>query len=108
MIVVVVDSGYLDCTGVLLAYYDFMEALVIVEDELMVNKTKRSLQNQYKHLRATLACHSAIKAGELLSLPEMEQLLCDLAATSNPYLCPHEQPICMTLTTEELDRRFQR
>ena len=92
----------------LLMQQNYEQALRDLIDELMVNKTKRSLQNQYKHLRATLACHSAIKAGELLSLPEMEQLLCDLAATSNPYLCPHEQPICMTLTTEELDRRFQR
>ena len=36
--VTVVDSGYLDCTGILLAYYDFEEAKIIIEDELMVNK----------------------------------------------------------------------
>ena len=92
----------------LLIQQNYEQALRDLIDELMVSKTEHRLQNQYKHLRATLACHNAIKAGELLSLPEMEQLLCDLASTSNPYLCPHEQPICMALTTEELDRRFQR
>jgi DNA mismatch repair protein MutL len=38
----------------------------------------------------------------------MEHLIRDLAETENPYLCPHGRPITITLTFDELLRRFKR
>jgi DNA mismatch repair protein MutL len=56
----------------------------------------------------TTACRMAVKAGDPRSLAEMERLIQDLATTENPYLCPHGRPITITLTAEELLRRFKR
>jgi DNA mismatch repair protein MutL len=56
----------------------------------------------------TSACRMAVKAGDSLSHAEMEHLLRELAGTENPYLCPHGRPITITLTAEELLRRFKR
>jgi DNA mismatch repair protein MutL len=57
---------------------------------------------------AAAACHGAIKAGEPLAPQEMVELLGRLARSSRPYTCPHGQPIIMSITNFELDRRFQR
>jgi DNA mismatch repair protein MutL len=56
----------------------------------------------------TAACRMAVKAGDPLSIVEMEHLLRELASTENPYMCPHGRPITITLTAEELLRRFKR
>lgn len=56
----------------------------------------------------TSACRMAVKAGEELSLAEMEQLILELAETENPYLCPHGRPITLTLTYADLLKKFKR
>lgn len=57
---------------------------------------------------ASFACRAAIKAGDPLSVPEMQSLIDQLFATSNPFICPHGRPVIVKLTLEELDRRFGR
>ena len=59
-------------------------------------------------LAALVACHSAVKAGQTLTHAEMQRLLDDLLATDAPAVCPHGDPIIMTITPEQLDRRFKR
>ncbi len=56
----------------------------------------------------TSACRMAVKAGDPLTHIEMEHLIRELAGTENPYLCPHGRPITITLTVDELLRRFKR
>ncbi len=57
---------------------------------------------------ASYGCRAAIKAGDKLAPPEMQVLLDQLFATSNPYACPHGRPILVKLSLDELDRRFGR
>ena len=57
---------------------------------------------------ASYGCRAAIKAGDKLVPPEMQMLLDQLFATSNPYACPHGRPIIVKLSLDELDRRFGR
>ena len=54
------------------------------------------------------ACHSAIRAGEVLSREEMRQLVDRLFATSRPHGDPHGRPTFVRLDLEELHRRFGR
>jgi DNA mismatch repair protein MutL len=54
------------------------------------------------------ACKAAVKAGDPLSIAEMEKLLTDLAQTENPYLCPHGRPITIVLGRDALMRQFKR
>ncbi|MFO7915888.1 MAG: DNA mismatch repair endonuclease MutL [Candidatus Krumholzibacteriales bacterium] len=54
------------------------------------------------------ACHSAIRAGEKLSVEEMESLVDQLFATEYPFTCPHGRPTMLRISRPELDRRFGR
>jgi DNA mismatch repair protein MutL len=54
------------------------------------------------------SCKMAVKAGDKLGLAEMERLMQDLAATENPYLCPHGRPITVVMPKSDLMRRFKR
>ena len=57
---------------------------------------------------ARAACRAAIKAGDTLTIPMAEKLLEDLAACQRGMLCPHGRPTMITLTMNELARRFGR
>lgn len=59
-------------------------------------------------LAAGLSCRGAIKINHPLSAAEQRALLADLAATENPYRCPHGRPIILRLSQEEMERRLGR
>ncbi len=54
------------------------------------------------------ACHSAIRAGEVLNIRQMRQLILELLNTEHPFTCPHGRPCMIQLTSEELYRMFKR
>lgn len=54
------------------------------------------------------ACASALKAGDALTMDQMQQLLAGLAEAWSPAVCPHGRPAFVTLSLEELERRFGR
>ena len=64
------------------------------------------------HLReagiATMACRAAIKAGEELSIRQMEILLEELRATPFPFTCPHGRPTILKFGTHDLAKMFKR
>jgi len=59
-------------------------------------------------LSRMLACRRAVKAGEPLALAEARALLNALARTTSPHACPHGRPTVITITYDELARRFSR
>jgi DNA mismatch repair protein MutL len=54
------------------------------------------------------SCKSAVKANEKLSQLEIDRLISDLAACSNPYCCPHGRPTFIRYTRYEIERSFRR
>jgi DNA mismatch repair protein MutL len=56
----------------------------------------------------TMACKSAIKAHDRLSIKEMEGLIKSLRQTKNPYTCPHGRPTIIRMTENELEKKFKR
>ncbi|MFH0910065.1 MAG: DNA mismatch repair endonuclease MutL [Planctomycetota bacterium] len=56
----------------------------------------------------TLACRAAVKAGERLPEGAVVALLERLEEERTPLTCPHGRPISLTLTIEDLNRRFGR
>lgn len=56
-------------------------------------------------IAASLACHSAIKAGQPLSVEEMKELVRELEQTQLKT-CPHGRPILLHLSSEFLEREF--
>ena len=57
---------------------------------------------------ATMACRAAIKAGEELSIRQMEILLAELRATPFPFTCPHGRPTILKFGTHDLAKMFKR
>lgn len=56
----------------------------------------------------TMACKTAIKAGDNLNHLEMESLTRDLFRCENPYTCPHGRPTVFRMNYEELAKKFLR
>jgi DNA mismatch repair protein MutL len=54
------------------------------------------------------ACHTSIRAGQALSLPEMRELVAELERTQQPRACGHGRPTMLHLTQGELERQFAR
>ncbi|MBX6341212.1 MAG: DNA mismatch repair protein MutL, partial [Thermomicrobiaceae bacterium] len=59
-------------------------------------------------LAMTTACHSAIRAGQVLSLAEMRELIAQLERCTAPRACAHGRPTMLHLSQEELERQFSR
>ncbi|HET7420048.1 MAG TPA: DNA mismatch repair endonuclease MutL [Candidatus Dormibacteraeota bacterium] len=57
---------------------------------------------------AALACHSAVKFGDVLDLAEQRQLLSDLEAATESITCPHGRPTRLLVEWQELTRHFRR
>ena len=46
-----------------------------------------------------MACHSAVRAGDHLTVAEMESIIQQLADTHDPHTCPHGRPTSLQLKT---------
>lgn len=77
-------------------------------DELVDCSVARKITPTREQIWITSSCKMAVKAGDPLSHAEMEKLIVDLASTENPYLCPHGRPITITLSRDELLKKFYR
>lgn len=61
-----------------------------------------------KDFLITASCKGAVKAGQKLTLQEMEQLMHDLQQTQNPLTCPHGRPILYHISHNHLLKAFRR
>jgi len=73
-------------------------------DELNEEKVK----DKKSKLLATVACKTAIKAGESLSAAKMNYLVEELRKTSNPSLCPHGRPITLKIDRTTIEKGLKR
>jgi DNA mismatch repair protein MutL len=55
-----------------------------------------------------MACHSVVRAGDVLARPQAEALLGQLDAVDLRSHCPHGRPVLLRLPLSELERRFGR
>lgn len=54
------------------------------------------------------ACKAAIKAGQLLNMRQMRQLIIDLCNTEHPFTCPHGRPCMIAIDSGQLYKMFKR
>lgn len=59
------------------------------------------------HVCISLACRSAIRRGQALTLAEQQHLLDDLRATATTSVCPHGSPLALRYTKSFLTRVFE-
>ncbi|MHB9026263.1 MAG: DNA mismatch repair endonuclease MutL [Armatimonadota bacterium] len=85
-----------------------LEAGVAIAPFTCEDPMQRAVQEGRRRLLASIACKAAAKAGKILSPQEQIELLTQLEKCQQPAICPHGDPILMTITRYELDKKFQR
>jgi len=56
----------------------------------------------------SVACHSAVRAGQSLTSEEMRELIKQLEQTKQPRTCPHGRPTMIHLSSHQLEKEFGR
>ncbi|HKN85920.1 MAG TPA: DNA mismatch repair endonuclease MutL, partial [Nitrospiraceae bacterium] len=67
-----------------------------------------SCEQRLRPILATMACHSAVRAGRAMTLPEIKVLIEDWVAEGVPMTCPHGRRIALRLPAQELEKIFNR
>ena len=89
----------------ILATQDPGQSLVDVLDMVAFEGLVRQQEDV---LAASIACHSAIRAGRPMNQAEMEALLEQLDITDNPHTCPHGRPTMLHFSATHMEREFGR
>ncbi len=61
-----------------------------------------------KAAAAVASCHAALRAGDELSMQQMQQLLGEMADLCGPQTCPHGRPTAVVITNGQMARMFER
>ena len=70
--------------------------------------SKDEVTSWEQKIAQSLACHSAIRAGQQLSNEEMLALIRQLEQANQPRTCPHGRPTMIQLTSYQLEKEFGR
>ncbi|MBI2855549.1 MAG: DNA mismatch repair protein MutL, partial [Chloroflexi bacterium] len=79
--------------------------LSVLED---VEGDKRGGAEWQDRLASSVACHSAVRAGDTLTHEAMTGLLAQLEAADQPHTCPHGRPTMVHISAAHLEREFGR
>jgi DNA mismatch repair protein MutL len=84
------------------------EAVKETLSELSDSFRIKSVEERRESMWKMMACKAAVKAGDKLSMAEMEGLVEELKATSNPTTCPHGRPTMVRISKEQMEKMFGR
>ncbi len=57
---------------------------------------------------ASMACKAAVKGNMKISREEAVKLIDELLTLENPYHCPHGRPTIISMTKQEIEKKFKR
>lgn len=91
-----------------LAHLDHAALVQDLAEDLSEWNAASSLEAKVRPILASLACHSAVRAGRAMALSESRQLIEDWVREGLPMTCPHGRRVALRFPAEELDKLFGR
>lgn len=76
--------------------------------EMINEEGRKKALDKLTHIKKTIACKAAIKAGKHLDMEEVKILIKNWAKTRQPYTCPHGRPVIHRLPKSDIDKHFNR
>ncbi len=95
-------------TPALLGDTDVQGLIRDIADDLTEHGSALSLKERLAAICGTMACHGSVRAGRVLSAPEMNALLRQMEATPHSGQCNHGRPTYVELKLADLERLFGR
>ena len=92
----------------IMAEIDILPVIREMVDKVVEMGFAADLENAVEESRKIMACHSAVRARQSLSVKEGEALLEQLDACENPSNCPHGRPTWIRWSKSELEKLFRR
>lgn len=83
------------------------EMFLEVLDELSCMGTKGNVKAVEEKI-ASMSCKAAVKGNMRMSRLEAQKLIDELLTLENPYNCPHGRPTVITMSKQELEKKFKR
>jgi DNA mismatch repair protein MutL len=80
----------------------------ILRDLLEREGSHWAVSSARERLAATLACHSAVRAGQALGGETMAAIVRELGEARHPTLCPHGRPTMVRIPRDDVSRWFGR
>ncbi|MCH5272163.1 MAG: DNA mismatch repair endonuclease MutL [Lachnospiraceae bacterium] len=81
----------------------FMQLL----DELVAERLHGSPEVLVEKV-ASMSCKAAVKGNQVLSVPEAKAMIDLLLTLDNPYHCPHGRPTTISMSKQEIEKKFKR
>lgn len=76
--------------------------------EILINKKIKCVEEENYEKIASMACRTAIMAGDELSFSRMKFIVENLRRLKQPFNCPHGRPAFLKYDFKELEKKFKR
>ena len=76
--------------------------------ELLDSLSGGNTDDWLEKIAISIACHSAVRAGQVLTDNEMRELIRQLESAAMPHTCPHGRPALIHISAAQLKKEFGR
>jgi len=79
----------------------------LIEEVIADIIAEDKVEDKTHKIIASLACHSAVKAGDSLAPEEIKNLISEVKKLNTPY-CPHGRPALIKIKWQDVEKEFRR
>ena len=83
------------------------DLIYLIVKEIFEGKIKE-LERIQEEILTMMSCRASVKAGDVMTIPQIKKLMDELVNCKLPYTCPHGRAIVVKISAEELEKKFLR